>query len=545
MKNPLIAPTGDQPTQEDVNERMRRFISRWWEESSKTLKEERSNISNVMIELLRQGADIHTCHHEYGTSIFMFAAKYCTKKVIDVFMERTASSSADRERLFMDKTTFYGQNAAFYAIYNEDANVMKFILNNASAVSEVRDKKGWTLLMYAAQQKNVEAVLELIEKPGLDVNARNCHGETALCCFLWASEADDVDIRIAEILLDHGADFSGSLRSPIIPVLLNIPRLANFSIAKVSALTPALYKGNIPLVKLLLNRGVFKDDSKENKSITLSDAMWWMWCRNRNNVTELIKLFLNAGTSPCGNSYCQDFYKPIAQAAGRYGKIEMVELMLALCPKEEIEEAKEIALRAAIKDWSVEIVKFILEQGVEVNKSMDKRGRTPLFYTVCDSLNRDTKLEIAKLLLQYGAGVDIGDDDGRSALQYVSWWNIIDGNDRSSKEQQALLKALLDRDEDQENGISPEVAPKNSASSSSAEPRRFQDEGQSNWSNAATVNDIELGAIDAYSSRQNSSETIQRIEQSDEEESEPNSPNPTIQTTTSIRLQPTSCCVIS
>ena len=465
----------------DVNTRLRHLISNPPAKNTKEL------VSEEMIELLKQGADIHMrSSKEEEETAFMFAAKYCNQKVIDAFMERTephnrslgllTSNNPDREQLFSDKNRVSGVTATFFAVQNDDANVVKFFLDKIEKVDEVRDAYGFTLLMYAIKASNIESMIQLVDQRGANMNAADKINRTALIfavvhnnlamveillkrgantnvnfisdygstanstALMYVAQHPEIDIKIAEKLLAHGADMHAMDSCDMRPICY------------------AVRSKNIPLVELLLSKSIFENASEEEKFYALRSAVCY-------DIPKAAELFVNAGLNPNLTIPTSSMSPPGDSAviyASKRERKEILEIFFTLGSKEQIKQAKENALFHATKNLNLELTKFIiLEQDVNVN-CQDVLGRTPLSYLAESHLYTDgskqRRSEIAELLLKYGALLEIGDNDGKSPLSYAS---------ANATKTHEFLSQLLNRDEDRENGIFPKIPPRNSASSSS------------------------------------------------------------------------------
>ncbi len=73
------------------------------------------------------------------------------------------------------------------------------------------------------------------------------------------------------------------------------------------------------------------------------------------------------------------------------------------------------ALILAVDFHSLEMVKFLVECGADVNKA-EQHGRTPLMES---TYNHNDSIDIAEYLLAHGARLDIKDRMGMTVFQYV------------------------------------------------------------------------------------------------------------------------------
>lgn len=77
-------------------------------------------------------------------------------------------------------------------------------------------------------------------------------------------------------------------------------------------------------------------------------------------------------------------------------------------------------LHIAIKLAHIDIIKYLLKVGCDVN-AQTRRLRAPLHYATYNN----TPIEIIELLLEYGAIIEIKDDDNASAFMWACYLNNI------------------------------------------------------------------------------------------------------------------------
>jgi len=137
-----------------------------------------------------------------------------------------------------------------------------------------------------------------------------------------------------------------------------------------SALKTASCNGNIDVVKLLLEYGanaVTKDMDK-----ALFEAI------SKNNI-ELLNILLEAGAK---------FQYPVIMSAIEKGNVEVVKILLkhrrSKLPKNDLTEA----FIKALSNGNLEMVRFLLELGADVNEK-DKKGFSAMMYAV---ENKDTAI---------------------------------------------------------------------------------------------------------------------------------------------------------
>lgn len=88
-------------------------------------------------------------------------------------------------------------------------------------------------------------------------------------------------------------------------------------------------------------------------------------------------------------------------------------------PVNEFENMYATPLVLAISKGDLVVVKKFLEYGVDVNEMTN--GKTPLMYAA-----RYNELEIAKLLIEKGAKVDVKDANNLKAIDYARISNAMD-----------------------------------------------------------------------------------------------------------------------
>ncbi len=203
-------------------------------------------------------------------------------------------------------------------------------------------------------------------KPGeLSINTQNEKGETPLLKAAIEGRND-----IAEILLAHKAN----------------PNIKD----KEHGQTPlhwAAINGNIDLVKSLLA-------AKANPDIKDKESGWAPinWAIEWKN-TSMVRALLHAGADP--NTQDKNGHAPLHRAV-LGDRIDMVNALLA-APFVNIhitDKRHRTALYAATDKGNVEIVKTLIQAGVDRNIKNKETGLTPLHLAV-----RDGNVEIVKMLL--------------------------------------------------------------------------------------------------------------------------------------------------
>ncbi len=157
----------------------------------------------------------------------------------------------------------------FIAIKNDNASAVADLIKRGFDPN-TRDAKGQPGLTAAMQERSVKVARVLLDQPGIDVNAQNPAGETALMLAALKGE-----LTGAELLLGRGALVSLPGWSPIHYaatgpepqlVKLLLDRGAEIDAASPNGTTPlmmAAQYGSEESVKLLLQRGA--DSARRNQ----------------------------------------------------------------------------------------------------------------------------------------------------------------------------------------------------------------------------------------------------------------------------------------
>jgi ankyrin repeat protein len=156
----------------------------------------------------------------------------------------------------------------FVAIKNDNASSLASLLDRGFDPN-TRDPKGQPGLTMALQERSPKALKALLDRPGIDINALNQAGESALMMAALKG-----DLPGAQQLLDRGAKVNQSGWSPLHYAATGPePRLVQLLLERGAEVNAASPNGTTPLmmaaqygsedsVKLLLERGA--DASRRN-----------------------------------------------------------------------------------------------------------------------------------------------------------------------------------------------------------------------------------------------------------------------------------------
>lgn len=201
---------------------------------------------------------------------------------------------------------------------------------------------------------NSPEMVDALVKAGADVDGRSAWSQTAL--IFQAGFADnEVELHALEALLDHGADINAQDDN------------GN------TALMHAVKNGEVAAVKLLLERGAKVDIEDKGGSTALSECVW----TSVKDGAQKIRLLLDHGAK-------------INQPMG---------------------EDHETALMTAASIGNLEIVKYLVEQGADVNARMTGGG-SALAYAAIGG-----RVDVVKYLIERGADVNARADGDQSVLE--------------------------------------------------------------------------------------------------------------------------------
>lgn len=263
---------------------------------------------------------------------------------------------------------------------------------------------GTPAVVDAVRNGDVAAARRALSRGG-DVNATSPDGATALH---WAARNDD---RAAvTLLLRSGAKADVANRYGVTPLALAV---ANGSLAVTQALlaagaspnaaTPegetvlmtASRAGNVDVVKALLAKGANINATEGWQQQT---ALMWAAAENHGAV---VKALLEAGANPNAASKTLDGMPPLRKTAPDVGQ----QGIHSTFPKGGL-----TALHYAARQNAPDAITALAAAGVNLNQP-DPDGFTPVIFAILNG-----HYDLAALLIEKGAGVDVADKSGRTPL---------------------------------------------------------------------------------------------------------------------------------
>nr|WP_223158783.1 ankyrin repeat domain-containing protein [Wolbachia endosymbiont of Pentalonia nigronervosa] len=316
-----------------------------------------------------------------------------------------------------------------WAALNDHLNVVKYLISRGANL-HIIDKNGYTPLHRAAGGGALDVVKYFIEEEHLDINLNSSDDSYHWTPLHIAAYTNKLDI--VKYLIDKGADINAvdtdsSHKKPIhvaaqgghkdiIEFLLSKGVSVN-SISIGNGWTPlhyATWKGHLDTVKFLVERGAdinaIDTDSNHRKPIHIAA---------QGGSKDIIEFFLNEGMSvndiAIGNGWT-----PLHYTAWK-GHVNtakfLVERGANINAKDNISNTP-IILGAWHGQLDI-VTYFISDENVNVNTRDGKGndGRTILHYAA-----QNDKLEVVKFLVEKGADINaIATGNGWTPLHYASW----------------------------------------------------------------------------------------------------------------------------
>lgn len=271
----------------------------------------------------------------------------------------------------------------------DDKNFIKILLSYCLDIAR-KDNAGYTALMYAVYNKNIELIRVLLKKlidNASVINSINNLGETALMIAI----DEDCDESIIKLLLDSSS-------------MLDIQEQEGYT-----ALMKAIFRDNKKVVKLLI-------DAKCNLNMQSKDgrtALMWAIYENSEDIVSFL-----LGKNVDVNVQDEDGCTALTYAI-RSNNESIIRLILSKKPSFDVldKEGKTILMHS-VSYSNYNIVKLIVELDSENIDVQDKYGNTALILAL-----KGNKIDIANLLISQGANIDIPNFFGERVQMLASEYN--------------------------------------------------------------------------------------------------------------------------
>ncbi|XP_065826126.1 transient receptor potential cation channel subfamily A member 1-like isoform X2 [Oscarella lobularis] len=319
---------------------------------------------------------------EHGATALHHASSESALEVMDHLIQNHADLNSQDEQ---------GETPLHWAITFEKPEAVKLLLRNGAA-TDVKTTTWETALHTAVRIQSNEMVLILATHEGIDVNIRGEHARTPLHMASLGENTDIVDTLMAHKAYPCIADGNG-LRPIHLASRQGKPHMVNYLIDLavtrfnypldnvvnftdddgMSGLHQAISGGNIPVAKLLLERGcrLFNTDSRAESPFHLACSQ---------GSVPMIETILN---------HCKDATEKLLEAKDPTGQTPLH--------------------KAAIFNH-LTVAKFLINKGASVNAT-DNFGRTPLLVAA-----QAGSKETMQFLLSQGADTDRRDTNNRNFI---------------------------------------------------------------------------------------------------------------------------------
>jgi serine/threonine-protein phosphatase 6 regulatory ankyrin repeat subunit B len=377
--------------------------------------------------LLKQGANIDAQDNIIGNSALFVAVKNDDTKMTKLLLDYGADINMQDNELW---------SPLMWASHRGYTEVTTLLLEYEAQVN-LQNKFGLSALMLASQNNNIQAMQKLLEN-GADVNIQNNDGFSALMiasCILYdgilselynnygISYQREQNLETVGLLLKHGANVNMQNNQGMSALMIAVEEEATYIISEflvkhgaytglrtfnggLSVLMIASRKGNTKVVHMLLEHGAYVNAQSSNGWSALMFA-------NENGYENTAQILKKYG----GKVYMQPDDSEM---------MKWLELVIA-CENSLTSDVDHLqkrgvnvnlipsnqdlsALMVVSQCGNIQMTKLLLEYGANVNLK-NRNGWSALIFA-----SESRQFEIADLLLDYGADVNLQSYDGTSAL---------------------------------------------------------------------------------------------------------------------------------
>lgn len=242
--------------------------------------------------LLDCGADVNVASDQGSTAI-LEAISYDRPHIVNILMKKPL----DVNKVYPHRS---GRTALMVAVLNVNTAIVSHLLHQSGIHVNGQDSRGYTALSLAATTKSAALVERLLDRDDIEIeiDLRNENGATAL---IIAAENGNVEMVIQ--LLEHHAD----------------PSLKDKD--GTTAILKAMDCGHTPVVEVMLDLVAIDILVSDKTGRSLLNSA----CASQRAPPEIVHLLVEKGMKP--NTVCKGGGTPLHDAS-RVGRLDMTEALL-------------------------------------------------------------------------------------------------------------------------------------------------------------------------------------------------------------------------
>ncbi|XP_076285931.1 transient receptor potential cation channel subfamily A member 1-like [Lasioglossum baleicum] len=358
----------------------------------------------IVEDLLKNGADVNMLDYKVyfgGISLLQRAVNEKQVQMAKLLINYGANVNVKNIR---------GETPIVNAIQNRDTKMIELLLTNGADIKEDPE-----VVCTAVMCGNLELVEDLL-KNGTDVNMLN--GNIYYRNSLLHRAVNEKQVQMAKLLINYGANVNVKdtrEETPIVNAIQNRDTkmiellLTNGADIKEDpkVVCTAVRCRNLELVEDLLKNGA---DINALDNMYFGNSFLHMAVKTKQ--VQMVKLLINYGANV--NVKDSQGETPIVNAIQNRDK-KMIELLLT--NGVDIKEDPKV-LRAAVENGNLKIVEDILMEGADVNMLLIANSSIGRFLPLHKAVMQ-RQLEMANVLIKYGANVNAKDSDGATPIFYA------------------------------------------------------------------------------------------------------------------------------
>ena len=362
---------------ETVRELLRSFslsYSQAWSDGYVLLREALENRHTEVAKLLLiNGCKVNSKNKNPSDTPLHFAIINGDIEIVRMLLSRGAKINTKNR---------YGNTPLHNAVISNKIEIIELLINHGADVN-ARDGKNM-MPLHMAIENDAEETVELLLRRSVNVHAEGQYGTPLHLA------AERGYLKIAEHLIKYGA------------------RVNSTGISVYSEDTPlqlAVDRGHNEVVKLLLERGANIDvQSKGGDTI--------LYCAVENGDSVIIEHILKHGPDLNNESNKSALNAAVLGCGRQYSKIvkSLLEYGFTVDPEDRNDCN---LLHAAVEKGCLTIVEKLLKYGTDVNISI--YSTSPLHVAT-----KNKQVEVAKLLISYGADLNPRDEAGNTPILYAA-----------------------------------------------------------------------------------------------------------------------------